>query len=121
MSLFPLEQGVVWVFVPELDDYRTDTEQFSPLSNKITKVFRPTVITRRISAQAAAFTVHKINDGGRVVKFEKHKRFSTKLIKLKIPPENFSEMRQRLNILGVNNAWKLLKIELIRNLKKVVL
>jgi hypothetical protein len=99
-----LQQGVVWIFVPELSDYRTDTEQFAPLSNKITKIFRPTVITRRISAQAAAFTVHKINNGGRVVQFEKHKRFSTKLIKLNILPGNFSEMRQRLHILGVNNA-----------------
>lgn len=94
------QNGVVWILKPEVDDYRTD--QFDPLSNKITKIFRPRVVSRRISAQAGAFTVHKFNDSGNVIRLETHKIFSRKLIKVIVPPNNFSQIRHRLNILGVN-------------------
>jgi len=98
------ENGVVWVLISDVEDFRTDIEQYGPLSNKITKIFRPKVISRRISAQAAAFTVHKINDGGRVVKFERHAKFKKKLLKIIVPPEHFPRIRHRLNMLGVNSA-----------------
>ena len=57
------ENGVVWLLAPSVEDFRTDTEEFGPLSNKITKIFRPKIISRRISAQGGAFTVHKIEWG----------------------------------------------------------
>ena len=98
------ENGVVWILRPEVEDFRTDTEKHSPLSNKITKIFRPKIISRRISAQVGAFTVHRINDAGHVVRFENHNRFSHKLIKVKIPPDVFCSMRHRLNMLGVNSS-----------------
>ena len=98
------ENGVVWVLIPDVEDFRTDIERYGPLSNKITKIFRPKVISRRISAQTAAFTVHKINDGGRVVKFERHAKFKKKLLKIIVPPEHFPRIRHRLNMLGVNSA-----------------
>jgi hypothetical protein len=98
------EHGVVWVCAPEVDDFRTDTLKFGPLSNKITKIFRPKVISRRIAAQQGLFTVHKFNQGGLAVKFERHKNFSRKLMKIKIPPNSFARIRHRLNILGVNYA-----------------
>ena len=77
--------GVVWILTPEVEDFRTDMEKYGPLSDKITKIFLPKIVSRRISAQAGAFTVHKINDSGKpghVVKFERHRRFSKKLIKV---------------------------------------
>ena len=98
------ENGVVWLLTPEVEDFRTDTEQYGPLSNKITKIFRPKVISRRISAQAGAFTVHKINSDGRVIRFEKHAKFKKKLLKIIVPPEHFPRIRHRLNMLGVNSA-----------------
>lgn len=98
------ENGIVWLLVPDVEDFRTDTEQYGPLSNKITKIFRPKVISRRISAQAGAFTVHKINKDGRVVKFERHAKFKKKLLKIIVPPEHFPRIRHRLNMLGVNSA-----------------
>lgn len=98
------ENGVVWLMMPKVDDFRTDTEQFGPLSNKITKIFRPKVISRRISAQLGAFTVHKINAKGRVVRFEEHANFKKKLMKIIVPPEHFSRIRHRLDMLGVNTA-----------------
>lgn len=96
--------GAVWLLSPDVDDFRTDTDEFGPLSNKITKIFRPKVISRRISAQAGAFTVHKINSDGRVVKFERHAKFKKKLLKIIIPPEDFPRIRHRLNMLGINSA-----------------
>ncbi len=54
------ENGVVWILKPDVEDFRTDTEKYGPLSNRVTKIFRPKIISRRISAQAGAFTVHKI-------------------------------------------------------------
>lgn len=96
--------SVVWVLIPEVADFRADTEKYGPLSNKITKIFRPKIISRRISAQLGAFTVHKINDGGRVIKFETNRNFSKKLLKVTIPKERFPSIRHRLNMLGVNSA-----------------
>jgi hypothetical protein len=95
--------GVVWIFVPNIADFRNDTKFTDPLSNKITKVFRPKIISRRISAQSAAFTVHKINEGDRIVEFQRHKQFKDKLTKLKIPYQYFSEIKHQLDIYGVNS------------------
>ena len=100
------KEGVVWVLNAEVDDFRGKEEQEDPLSNKVTKVFRPRVVSKRISAQSGAFTVHKINDGGKIVKFETHKQFKNKLKKLVIPPESFPSIRKSLNIMGVNHSTK---------------
>jgi len=99
-----VENGVVWLLMPEVEDFRTDIEQYGPLSNKITKIFRPKIISKRISSQAGAFTVHKINEDGKVVKFENHAKFRKKLLKIIVPPLNFPRIRHRLNMLGVNSA-----------------
>lgn len=102
-----LDNGVVWVFKPSKDDFDLDTDSTSPLENGPTKIFRSKVVSKRISAQAGLFTVHKINSPdrrGRVVNFERHAQFSEKLIKIIIPPEHFSKIRNRLNILGINHA-----------------
>lgn len=97
------ENGVVWILNAEVSDFRTDTEKYGPLSNRITKIFRPKVVSRRISVQAGAFTVHKINEGGKIIKFETHKRYGNKLTKIIIPNTQFPSLRKSLNILGINN------------------
>lgn len=97
------ENGVVWILNAEVSDFRTDTEKYGPLSNRITKIFRPKVVSRRISAQAGAFTVHKINERGRIIKFETHKRYGYKLTKIIIPYTQFPSLRKSLNILGISN------------------
>jgi len=99
-----MENGVVWILNAEVEDFRTDTEKYGPLSDRITKIYRPKVVSRRISAQAGAFTVHKINDSGRIIKFENHKRYGKNLIKVIIPFSQFSSLRKSLNILGINNS-----------------
>lgn len=99
-----LKHGVVWVLMPELEDFRTENEAEHPLSVPRTRIFRPKVISKRISAQAGAFTVHRINPGGNVVRFETHRTYAEKLLKVIIPPQQFSTCRQQLHILGVNSS-----------------
>jgi hypothetical protein len=98
------ENGVVWILSALVDDFRANTETTDPLSNKITKVFRSTVVSRRISAQAGIFTVHKINKEGRMIKFETNREFKDKLTKAIIPHEQFASIRKQLHVLGVNHA-----------------
>ncbi|MFB0583057.1 FRG domain-containing protein [Aeromonas salmonicida] len=102
------EHGVVWVLNADHSDFR-DTEVFDdPLSNEVTKIFRSRVISRRISAQAGAFTVHKINKyrkiSNKIVKFETHAQFKDKLTKLVIPAEKFAPIRKSLMMMGVNHS-----------------
>lgn len=98
------QDGVVWVLAAEVEDFRTDTEKTNPLSNKITKIFRSSVVTRRISAQAGVFTVHKINEENKVIRFETNRRFGAKLTKVIVPHSEFARLRKQLHILGVNYA-----------------
>jgi len=98
------QNGVVWILSGEVKDFRADTEKYGPLSNKITKFYRPKVVSRRISAQAGAFTVHKVNEGGRIIKFENHGRYGKKLSKVIIPHSKFASIRSSLKMLGINNS-----------------
>lgn len=98
------EDGVVWILQAEKNDFRKATNEKDPLSNEVTKIFRSSIISRRISAQAGIFTVHKINEGDRVIKFETHRRFKDKLEKLVIPANRFPVLRKQLNALGINNS-----------------
>ena len=99
------ENGVVWVLNADTGDFKLDAEIHGPLSNKITKIYRPKVISRRISAQAGAFSVHKINDDDyHIIRFELNKRYGSKLTKITIPSNLFAGIRKSLNLLGINNA-----------------
>jgi hypothetical protein len=51
-------------------------------------------MSKRISAQAGVFTLHRIGNDGSVVNFEANATFRNKLIKLKIPSESFSSIRK---------------------------
>ena len=94
------QNGIIWLLMPDVDDFKSDT--YGPFSNRQTKLFRPRVISRRISAQAGAFTVHKFNKNEKVIGLETHRGYSRKLIKISIAPDNFAQIRHRLNMLGVN-------------------
>lgn len=96
--------GVVWILAADIEDFRTDTETTDPLSNKITKIFRSSVVSRRISAQAGVFTVHKINRNGKIIRFENHQNYKDKLTKLLVPYDSFSLIRKQLDTLGVNSS-----------------
>lgn len=96
--------GVVWILAAAVDDFRTDTSKADPLDNKITKIFRSNIVSRRISAQSGVFTVHKIMKTGKLIRFENNKNFKSKLTKLLIRGENFAKLRKQLSMLGIHYA-----------------
>lgn len=96
--------SVVWVLKPEKNDYSSDYSSTTPYSNGNTKIFRPKIISRRISAQLGVFTVHKIILDCLVFKFETNKNFKDKLIKIKIANIHCRQIRDSLHIMGINSS-----------------
>lgn len=99
-----LLDGVLWILNAEVEDFRTDTTKADPLDNNITKIFRSTVVSRRISAQSGVFTVHKILEDNRMIRFENNKNYKRKLTKILIRGEDFAKIRKQLSMLGINYA-----------------
>jgi hypothetical protein len=62
------------------------------------------VIARRIAAQAGVFTVHKLIAGTRFVPLERNRRFSAKLVKIRVPANAFPALRRELHSCGINYA-----------------
>jgi hypothetical protein len=96
------QNGVVWILSSTEEDFKVDKTK-SPFLTKATKIFRSSVVSRRISSQAGIFSIHGINDNGKLIALEKNKRFKSKLEKIIIPADCFSEIRKKLYILGINN------------------
>jgi hypothetical protein len=94
--------GIIWILSADVEDFRTDTTTADPLDNNITKIFRSTVITRRISAQSGVFTVHKILEDDRMIRFENNAKFRHKLSNLFIKGDDFPKIRKQLSMLGVH-------------------
>jgi hypothetical protein len=94
--------GVLWILNAAVEDFRTDTNEVDPLDNKITKIFRSTVVSRRISAQSGVFTVHKIMQNNSMIRFEKNKTYRPKLTKILIRGKDFPKIRKQLSMLGIN-------------------
>lgn len=100
-----LPPAVVWVLDPKKDDYVRDRETETPGNGTRTKVFRPTHIARRITAQSGWFTVHKyIKREKRFVPLEKQAKYNDALTKMLIPADLFSDVRYGLDRCGVNAA-----------------
>jgi len=101
------DYGVVWLLKTQPSDFKSTNDL--PFSNKDTKIFRPNVISRRISAQSGVFTVHKFIDNNPslkhdVVRFDTHRGFKNRLLKIKIPHKYFPDLRSKLNIAGINSS-----------------
>ena len=98
-----LENGVVWVVCPLVEDYRQETSREGPFENRSrTLFFRPKAISRRIVAQSGVFKVHKIIDGKRFIPLEENARYKRKLVKIVIPPSAFPDLRKDLDMLNAN-------------------
>ena len=98
-----LQPSVVWVLVPKPTDYAFRST--NPFTINRTKIFRPKHIAARLVTQAGWFTVHKfMKTLDRFVPLEKNKAYSSKLTKLRIPPDSFVGMRFELDRFNVNSA-----------------
>lgn len=98
------KDGVVWVLSPKSKDYRKDNTTADPLNDNITKVFKSSIISKRISAQSGVFTVHKILEDNKIMRFENHGIFKKALNKIYIKGKDFAEIRKQLSLLGVHQG-----------------
>jgi hypothetical protein len=94
--------GVVWVLNPNVDDYISPSDDINPLSNSITKIFKPNIISKRINAQSGIFTIHKIVKDDKFIPLKIISRFKNKLTKILISPKDFPSLRKQLQVLGIN-------------------
>ena len=103
--------GVIWIHVPEFEDYVTSDERTKcPLEFKRPDVGRPVVfepkyVTARIRAQDGLFTVHQFNERRKAFmaadRFGSHRQCMTKAL---IPSSRFESMRDELDSIGVHAA-----------------
>ena len=97
--------GVIWVLFPDKSDFAIPKSKPGPFRLSETKVFQPRHIAKRIVAQSGWFTIHKFMPReSKFIPLERNKKFSKKLIKLRIAPKEFFEMRFQLDRLGINSA-----------------
>jgi len=100
------DYGVVWVYELEDGDVLDDSDvTLSPFSLTRTKVFLPSHISPRITAQNSVFTVHKyISLHDWFYRFESNVREKVKLHKIKIYTDFFEEIRRHLDSYGINES-----------------
>lgn len=96
--------GVVWMLRPGEEDHPTEKEMNS-IECKRHMVYEPRLITERITAQSAFFTVHKgLRNDTHFEPLEESKEFKNKLTKFIIPGDKFAHFRFHLNKFGINDA-----------------
>jgi hypothetical protein len=94
--------AVVWVLMGEQEDFRLKTDESHPFEVNQTKIFRPRVIKQRINNQSGVFSIQPSNEVQEKLPLNETKEFKNKLLKVKIPSDNFGDIRSDLNILGIN-------------------
>lgn len=98
--------GVVWLLKTLVEDFIQDPsdETETPKSQHRTRIFRPRWITQRIMAQQGVFTCHIETKAGRFVPFESNKFFKNRLLKICIPADSFTKIRDQLDRCGISKA-----------------
>lgn len=99
-----VDYSVVWGFNVPKEDIVISTDDKDPFKGRMTKVFKPNHITKRISAQFGWFTIHKSNSDRKFIPFERNEEYSERLFKIKISSKCFKECKSRLHNFGINSA-----------------
>jgi hypothetical protein len=101
------EYGVVWeinTFNSSLD-YIDGIEHEEPFDIEGIKFFKPPFINNRIVNQTSIFSIHEINRKiNKRESIEENKYFKKSLKKYIIPFKIFNDLKQDLNIIGVNSS-----------------
>lgn len=103
----PKGPGVVYVLCPSTKDFNLKTKGMSPFRNNRlrTFVFRPTVVTRRIAAQGGVFTLHRLTEDFKSFRpITKSLKDGRQLYKILVLRDQFGNLREELNRLGVNEV-----------------
>lgn len=98
----PAGYSIVWVLMPESDDYEFKVEGHHPFLIEETRIFRPRIIKQRINNQSGVFSIQPSNEIENKCELDKTDNFSKKLLKLKIPVTSAKEIKDDLNTLGIN-------------------
>ncbi|MDO3627650.1 FRG domain-containing protein [Mucilaginibacter sp. BT774] len=94
----------VWILEVSKDEL-ADIHKGSPMNQGKTKAFKPSHITKRITAQAGWFTTHKyLDDKGKFIPLDRNNTYVTKLVRLDIDNEKREEILLVLDKLGINSS-----------------
>jgi hypothetical protein len=98
--------GVVWILKPVAKDFINYALIGSPSELPRTQVFVPRVITERVSAQSAIFTLHATLQPmpPYFVCLEQHPDFLPNLVKIPIRAAHFNALRKQLDTCGINSS-----------------
>lgn len=96
------KNAIVWILMPEANDFNLDTDAVHPFDIQETKIFRPRIIKQRINNQSGVFCIQPAAEIEKKIALNDAESFKNKLFKIKIPFEKFQEIRTDLNTLGVN-------------------
>lgn len=94
--------AVVWILMPESDDLDLKIEEVDPFTVSKTRIFRPRIIKQRISNQSGVFSIQPSDEIEKKCELDKTDGFTDKLLKVTVPRQQFHEIREDLNTLGVN-------------------
>ena len=78
------QDSVVWMLKVSKSDIIVPTLETSPFSTDKTKIFRPTIVSHRMTAQAGWFTAHKLINKKKFIPLEKNRRYKGSLAKLEL-------------------------------------
>jgi len=102
-STVTTEDSVVWLLKTRPEDFTSEAQTPDPFSVNIgTMIYRPKVLTRRISAQSGLFTTHQIFGSEDAACLEENIQYNPRLVKLVINSDHFKEIKRHLNGCGVN-------------------
>ncbi len=94
--------GVVWMFIPEENDFAT--ESTNPFQVKKTLFYRPSHVADRIRVQGVYFAAHRIMNDGRIIALNKNSTYKKRLLKFSVAPSAFPAIRYSLDQFGVNKS-----------------
>jgi hypothetical protein len=101
--------GAVCFFQPADDDF-AQREAGEPYAVRRTQFFRPSHLNQRIVVQSGWFSVHRYNPPtdkrrrGYLTTLDWIKRYKGRVGKVEIPAASFSQIRQELRVVGIDEA-----------------
>jgi hypothetical protein len=94
--------AMVWMLAAGEDDVVRNMNEIHPFNVPATKIFRPRLIKQRINNQSGVFTILSSEDIKQRRFMHQNDSFSEKLVRIKIPSDKIPDLRNDLNMLGVN-------------------
>jgi hypothetical protein len=102
---FDLHHSVVWMLKVSKSDIVVPSNEISPFSVTTTKVFRPNVVSHRMTAQSGWSTAHVfVSNKNKFIPLEKNKTYKKTIAKMDIRsyPKNVRRFLARLSISPVS-------------------